>query len=108
MKKIKSLLIVSLSATAFLLTSNDDVQASTTTSHQQLTSVGEEISIESSSRYVQVSRFYRDGQSIPTTIRYNSNGYSGTLRIQQIVRADGGWVYIYHGNVTCSGNCPIS
>ncbi|MEK4760078.1 hypothetical protein MHH85_07435 [Viridibacillus sp. FSL E2-0187] len=65
------------------------------------------IAAASYSQYVSVNRYFNGNVVPPSTIAYNSGGYSGTLQ-RQAYQFDGTrTIATYSGTVYCSGSCPI-
>lgn len=61
----------------------------------------------SSSREVMVAKHYPVGSTIPQTITYDKNGWSGVLRLDEQQSTGDIIIAVYKGTVTCSGTCPI-
>lgn len=59
------------------------------------------------SKVVNVTKTIKTGDVIPATLNYNTGGWEGTLRLTSKQAVDGGYLVIYSGTVTCSGNCAI-
>lgn len=51
---------------------------------------------------------YTSLASSPTSIPYNSKGYTGTLYKYSSAYTGEVWLVTYRGNVTCSSNCVSS
>ena len=57
---------------------------------------------------VSASRTYATVSSIPSSISYNSNNWSGTLYLVGYSNAGDFYVAIFRGTVSCSGPCQLN
>ncbi|WP_025783801.1 hypothetical protein [Sporosarcina sp. D27] len=63
--------------------------------------------VAAASKVVSIQKNYRTGDNIKSYLVYNTGGWSGTLYPVSKQAVDGGYLVIYSGTVTCSGNCAV-
>ncbi|HEY4601314.1 MAG TPA: hypothetical protein VIG73_08605 [Cerasibacillus sp.] len=83
------------------------VAAAPTSQTVQIVDKNEE-TLQSYTRFVSVNRTYSNRNNAPDSIRYNSNGYSGTLYLVNLKKVNSKWRATYEGYVTCTGICPMT
>lgn len=60
------------------------------------------------SKTVTVTRGFSKNEVVPTSIPYNSGGWSGTLYQTSLGDTGDYWIAIYSGTVSCSGPCIMT
>lgn len=66
------------------------------------------VEAETYSKVVTKTIGYTSLASSPTSISYNSNGYTGTLYKYSSAYTGEEWLVTYRGTVRCSSNCILS
>ncbi|GKV68373.1 hypothetical protein NCCP2716_08710 [Sporosarcina sp. NCCP-2716] len=70
-------------------------------------SPAEPVIVAAASKVVSITKSYETGRVNPAYILYNTGGWKGTLYPVSKQVVDGGYLVIYSGTVTCSGNCAV-
>ncbi|GKV68375.1 hypothetical protein NCCP2716_08730 [Sporosarcina sp. NCCP-2716] len=70
-------------------------------------SPAEPVMVAAASKVVTITISYRTGENIKSSVPYNTGGWKGTLYPTSKQAVDGGYLVIYSGTVTCSGNCAV-
>lgn len=67
-----------------------------------------EVELAASNKVVTVTKIYKLNESIPSSISYNTGGWSGRLTLQSYYSTGDGYIARYSGTVYCSGPCAMS
>ncbi len=70
-------------------------------------SPAEPVMVAAASKVVTITKNFKTGTAIEPYIRYNTGGWKGKLYPTSKQAVDGGYLVIYSGTVTCSGNCAV-
>lgn len=109
MKKLKSMMMMTIVGTIVVATPISSVQAFAPVGNQTNLHASDEVSIQAASRTVEVRVRYENATP-RSTYYYNRGGYSGTIPLVRTERTElGNVVYgVYRGTVRCSASvCPI-